>query len=450
MKSPTQAIDTVAQAVEKALQAGATAVDAALVAQASSQVEVRKGALEDVSRSEGEKLGLRVMIGQRVASVSGSDLAPEALADLAERAVAMARAAGEDEYAGLAPKDRLLSGEAPDLDIDAGEEHSPEDLRAMALAAEGAALGVEGVTNSSGASASAQQNVFALATSHGFANAFGGSGLGCSVAVIAGEGSGMERDYATHSARRIADLDAPETIGELAGTRAVARLDPGKLDGGRMPVLFDPRVATSLLSHLSSALSGSAVARRSSFLQSRMGERIFAPGVTITDDPLRIGGKRSHPFDGEGLSVRAMNIVEDGMLKSWFAPTAAARQLGIDPTGHAIRGPGGSPGAGPSNFWIHPGDRSREDLLNSAPRLLIVTELIGQGVNNVTGDYSRGASGFLVEGGEIVGPVSGATIAANLTDMFATLEPASDLEFRKGVDSPSLLVPEMTVAASSH
>ncbi|WP_343343819.1 metallopeptidase TldD-related protein [Sphingomicrobium sp. XHP0239] len=448
MRSPTQAIDTVAQAVEKALHAGADVADAALVAQASSQVEVRKGALEDVSRSEGEKLGLRVMIGQRMASVSGSDLAPEALADLAERAIAMARAAGEDRYAGLAPKDRLLKGEGPDLDLDGGEEHPPEDLRAMALAAEGAALGVAGVTNSSGASASAQQNVFALATSDGFAHAYSGSGLGCSVAVIAGEGAGMERDYATHSARRRAELDDPETIGRKAGSRAVARLDPVAFKGGRMAVLFDPRVATSLLSHLSAALSGSAVARRSSFLQSRMGERIFAPGVRITDDPLRVGGKRSHPFDGEGVAVRKMDIVEDGILKSWFAASDAARQLGIEPTGHAIRGPGGSPGAGPSNFWIHAGSRSRDELIASAPRLMIVTELIGQGVNTVTGDYSRGASGFLVENGEIVGPVSGATVAANLADMFATLEPGSDLEFRKGVDSPSLLVPEMTVAGS--
>ena len=448
MKSRTQAIDTVAQAVDHALRVGATAADAAFVAQASSQVEVRMGALEDVSRSEGEKLGLRVMVGQRVASVSGSDLSPDGLADLAQRAIAMARAAGEDEFAGLAPKDRLLKGEAPDLQLDPAEDHRPENLREMAQAAEAAALGVDGVTNSSGASASAQENLFALATSHGFADAYSGSGLGCSVAVIAGEGGAMERDYATHSARRLDELDAPESIGELAGKRAVARLGPVKLDGGRMPVLFDPRVATSLLSHLSSALSGSAVARRSSFLQSKMGSRIFAPDVTITDDPLRVGGKRSHPFDGEGLAVEAMDVIEDGVLKSWFATSAAARQLGIEPSGHAIRGPGGSPGAGPSNFWIHAGKRSRQQLLDSVPRLLIVTELIGQGVNNVTGDYSRGASGFLVEKGEIVGPVSGVTIASNLADMFATLEPGTDLEFRKGVDSPSLLVPEMTVASS--
>ena len=448
MRTSSQAADTVARAVERALAAGATTADAALVAQASRQVEVRKGALEDVSQSEGEKLGLRVMIGQRVASVSSSDFSDEALEQLAARAVAMAKAASEDKFAGLAPADLLATGDLPDLALDAGEDHSPEALRAMALEAEAAALGVEGVTNSSGASASTSRSVFALATSHGFARAYEGSGIGCSVAVIAGEGAGMERDYASHSARRRDDLDAPEIIGRLAGTRAAARLSPLKIEGGRLPVVFDPRVSTTLLAHLAAALSGAAVARRSSFLQHAMGTRVFAPGVTITDDPTRLGGLRSHPFDGEGARVKCMNIVEDGTLTSWFAASDAARQMGIAPTGHAIRGPGGAPGAGPSNFWIEAGARSRAELLASAPRMLLVTELIGQGVNTVTGDYSRGAAGFLVEQGEIVGPVSGMTIAANLKDMFASLEPASDLVIRKGLDAPSLLVPEMTVAAA--
>ncbi|MEN3972102.1 metallopeptidase TldD-related protein [Sphingomicrobium sp. XHP0235] len=448
MRTCDEAREAAARIVELAVNAGATAADAALVAQASLQVEVRKGALEDVSRSEGEKLGLRVMIGQKVASVATSDLSDEALALLADRAVSIARAASDDEFAGLAPQDRLADGNGPDLDLDPGEEIAPEDLKAMALDCEAAALGVERVTNSSGASASAQRNIFALATSHGFAGAFEASGLGCSVAVIAGEGAGMERDYAAHSARRRADLDAPEVIGRLAGNRAADRLDPRPIPSGRMPVLFDPRVSTTLLSHLSGALSGAAVARRGSFLQSKMGERIFAPGVTITDDPLRKGGLRSHPFDGEGLAVRRMHIVEDGRLRSWFAASAPARQLGIAPTGHAIRGPGGSPGAGPSNFWIEAGRRSRAQLLAYAPRMLLVTELMGQGVNVVTGDYSRGAAGYLVENGEIAGAVSGITIAGNLADMFASLEPGADLDFRKGVDAPTLLVPEMTVAAA--
>ncbi|WP_265564517.1 TldD/PmbA family protein [Sphingomicrobium arenosum] len=447
MRNLDQARAATAQAVDLAMKAGASAADAALVASGSSSVEVRMGALEDVQRSEGEKLGLRVFLGQKVASVSSSDLSDEGLAGLASRAVAMARAASEDEYAGLAPEDLLMRGPAPDLDLyEDAEEPSPEALRERALACEAAALAIDKVKNSSGASASASTSLFALATSHGVDAAFRSSGHGCSVAVIAAAEGGSERDYAYHSARYLDDLEEAAAIGARAGERAAARLSPMKFEGGKMAVLFDPRVATSLLSHLSSALSGSAVARRSSFLQDRMGERIFAPGVTIVDDPLRRRGLRSHGFDGEGLPVKRMNIIEDGVLKSWFAASAPARQLGIAPTGHAIRGPGGAPGAGPSNFWIEAGTRSREQLLAAHPRCLLVTELIGQGVNPVTGDYSRGAAGFYVENGEIVGPASGATIASNLKDMFASLEPGSDLELRKGVDAPTLLVPEMTVA----
>lgn len=448
MRSLDLARDAVQSAVEKATAAGADTADAAFVGQQSGGVEVRMGALEDVHRSEGEKLGLRVFVGQKVASVSTSDLAEDALEELANRALAMARAASEDEYAGLAPEDMLLEGTPPDLDLDEGRELDPEQLKVMALEAEAAALAVPTVENSSGASASTNATHFALATSHGFAAAFRGAGQGLSVSVIAEKGDQKERDYAWHSSRYLDALEKPEEIGRRAGTRAAARLDPVSFGGGTMAVVYDPRVATSLLGHLGSALSGNAVARRSSFLQDRMGEQVFAKGVTVTDDPLRQRGLRSHGFDGEGLAVRRMNIVEDGVLISWFAASAAARQLGIDPTGHAIRGPGGAPGAGPSNFWIEPGQRSRDDLLRAAPRTFLVTELIGQGVNNVTGDYSRGASGFYVENGEILGPASGVTIASNLKDMFATLEPADDLVIRRGVDSPTLLIPEMTVALS--
>ncbi|MCJ7421577.1 TldD/PmbA family protein [Sphingomicrobium astaxanthinifaciens] len=446
MRNLEHARQATRRAVDLAIKAGASAADAALVASGSSSVEVRMGALEDVQRSEGEKLGLRVFLGQRVASVSSSDLSEDGLAGLASRAVAMAKAASEDEYAGLAPEAMLMDGAAPDLDLYEDNEPGPEALKERALECEAAALAIDKVANSSGASASASSSLFALATSHGVDAAFRSSGHGCSVAVIAEDASGSERDYAYHSARYLADLEDARAIGTRAGERAAARLSPRRFEGGRMPVLFDPRVATSLLSHLAAALSGNAVARRSSFLQDKMGEQVFAPGVTITDDPLRKRGLRSHGFDGEGLPVQRMHIVEDGRLQSWFAASAAARQLGIDPTGHAIRGPGGAPGAGPSNFWIEAGERSRAELLGAHPRCFLVTELIGQGVNGVTGDYSRGAAGFYVEHGEIVAPASGATIAANLKDMFATLEPGSDLELRKGVDAPTLLVPEMTVA----
>ena len=448
MLSVARAQDKAEQLVARARAAGAEAADAIYVGERSSGVQVRKGALEDVHRSEGEEIGLRLFLGTRSASVSSSDLSEEALARLVERALAMAKEAPEDPYAGLAPAEMLATGELPDLDNwDAGEPE-PAALKARALEAEGAALAVAGVTNSNGGSASATASTIALATSHGFAGAYRASGHSCSASVIAGEGAGMQRDYAWHSARHAEDLEAPAAIGRRAGERAVARLGNVKLAPGKLPVLFDPRVAGSLLGHFAAAITGSAIARKTSFLQDRLGEPVFAKGIAIHDDPLKQRGLRSRAFDGEGLPVRQMAIVADGVLTSWLATSADARQLGIQPTGHAVRGVSGAPGAGPSNFYIAAGARRREEMLAAFPRAILVTELIGQGVNGVTGDYSRGAAGFLIERGEIVGPVSEITIASNLKDMFATLEPASDLRFRRGIDSPTVLIPEMVVASA--
>ena len=258
----------------------------------------------------------------------------------------------------------------------------------------------------------------------------------------------MQRDSAWHGVRHLEELDAPEDIGRLAGERAATRLNPSKPKPGRYPVLFDPRVSSSLLGHFTGAINGASVARKSSFLQGKLGERIFASGIRIIDDPLRRRGLRSRPFDGEGLAVSEQALVEDGILRMWLANWASAQQLGIQPTGHAVRGASGPPGVGTSNLYIAAGSRSREELLAAFPETVLVTALIGQGVNGVTGDYSRGAAGFMVRNGEIAEPVSEMTVASNLIDMFATLEPGSDLEFRRGVDAPTLLVPEMTVAAA--
>ena len=434
--------------VERALAAGAEAADAMYHGERSTSVQVRLGELEQVDRSEGEEMGLRVFLGQRSASVASSDLGDRALDALVERAVAMAAEAPEDPYAGLAPEQLLHSGGMPALDADDGQDPDPAALRARALAAEQAALAVPGVTNSTGGSASASASSVALATSAGFANAYRATGYSCSAGVIAGEGAGMQRDHAWHSVRHLADLDEAEALGRLAGERAVARLNPTRPKPGRMPVLFDPRVAATLLGHFSGAISGSSVARKSSFLQDMLGQRVFAPGVSIVDDPLRPRGLRSRPFDGEGVRVARRELVADGILQSWIAESASARQLGIDPTGHASRGAGGAPGASPSNFYLAAGAQSRDELLATFPDALLVTELIGQGVNPVTGDYSRGAAGFIVRGGAVAEPVAEITIAANLLEMFATLIPGSDLEFRRGIDAPTLLVPEMTVGAA--
>ena len=447
MLSPEQARDTAAALVERARTAGADAADAIYVGGRSQSVSVRMGALEDVGASEGEEIGLRVFRGSRSASVASSALAPDALAALVDRALAMAAEAPEDPFAGLAPADRLLRELPADLAIFDPTEVDPAALKARALEAEAAALAVPRVTNSSGAGASVSHSILALATSAGFAAATRGSGHSTSASVIAGDAGALQRDYDYDSTRFLADLEGPAAIGRRAGTRAAARLDPVKLESGRIAILFDPRVATSLLGHFAGAISGASIARKASFLIDKLGTRLFAPGVTIRDDPHRARGLRSRSFDGEGLPTSPSNLIDDGVLTTWLADSAAARQLGIEPTGHAVRGTSGAPGAGPSNLYLEAGERTPEQLLAAHPRAILVTELIGMGVNGVTGDYSRGAAGFLVEHGEIVGPVSEITIAANLLDMFATLEPGSDLTLRRGIDSPTILIPEMTVAA---
>ena len=448
MQSPENARRIAESLVERGVAAGATAADALYAGDRSSSVEVRLGDIDSVSRSEGEQIGLRLFVGQRSATVASSDLSDEALGVLVERCLAMAKEAPEDSFAGLAPNELLQRGEVPDLDAEDRQEPDPTELRARALETEQSALAVEGVTNSSGAGASASASTIALATSGGFSGAYRTTGHGCSAAVIAGEGATMQRDHAWHSAHHLEDLESAAEIGRKAGERAVARINPKRPKPGKYPVLFDSRVSSTLLSHFAGAISGSAIARKTSFLLEKLEEAVFADGVTIVDDPLRLRGLRSRPFDGEGVRVSRQELVAGGVLKSWIAESASARQLGIEPTGHAARGVGGSPGASPSNLYLDAGTRSREQLLAAFPEAVLIIELIGQGVNPVTGDYSRGAVGFMVRGGEIAEPVAEITIASNLIDMFATLEPGSDLEFRRGVDAPTVLIPEMTVGAA--
>jgi PmbA protein len=360
----------------------------------------------------------------------------------------MAREAPEDPYVGLAPDDLLHRGKLPALDAEDQGEPDPAELRARALDAESAALAVPGVTNSSGAGASASANIIALATSGGFSGAYRTTGHGCSASVIAGEGATMQRDYDWHSARHLEDLDNAADIGRSAGERAVARLNSTRPRPGHYPVLYDPRVSSGLLGHLAGAIAGSSIARKTSFLLDKLGTQVFASGVSIVDDPLRLRGLRSRPFDGEGVRVARTELVADGVLTSWMAESASARQLGIAPTGHAARGVGGAPGASPSNLYLAAGQRSRAELLAAYPEAVLIIELIGHGVNLVTGDYSQGAVGFMVRNGEIAEPVSEITVAANLADMVATLEPGSDLEFRRGMDAPTVLIPEMTIGAA--
>ncbi|HMJ93950.1 MAG TPA: metallopeptidase TldD-related protein [Allosphingosinicella sp.] len=437
-----------ADLVERAVRAGADSADALYMGDSSTGIQVRLGALEDVERSEGEEIGLRFFLGRRSASVSSSDLSEEAMAALIERAGAMAREAPEDAFAGLAPEDRLMRGPGPDLEGDDGADPDPTELKARALAIEESARAVAGITNSEGAGVGSGRSSMALATSHGFCRGYSSSGYNAGASVIAGEGASMQRDHASHHVRHYADLDAPEAIGRLAGERAVARLDPARLPSGAMPILFDPRVGSSLIGHFLSAITGPSIARKTSFLLGKEGDAIFAPGITIRDDPHRRRGLRSKPFDAEGLPTEARNLVEQGRLTGWLLDSASARQLGREPTGHATRGSGGAPGAGATNVHVEPGTLSRDALIRETGRGLYVTELIGQGVNPVTGDYSRGASGFLIEDGEIGPPVAEITIAGNLLDMFLTLAAADDLEFRRSVNVPTLRIEGMTVAGA--
>ncbi|MFQ3594580.1 MAG: TldD/PmbA family protein [Sphingomonadaceae bacterium] len=438
------------RALAAARQAGADAADALVIVSASTTAGVRLGELEEASRSESRDLGLRVLVGARSAQVATSDLSEAAIAEAAGRAVAMARLAPEDPYAGLAETGQLAHGPFPCLDLfdEAVLAITPQQLRAMAQAAEAAALGVAGVSNSEGGSATAGHSRMALGTSTGFRGTQEGTSVSVSAVAIAGEGAARQRDYDWSQARFLSDLRDPEGIGRSAGERASARRNPVRLATGAMPVVFDWRVSASLLGHLAGAMSGPAIARGTSFLKGRQGERLFRPGVRVVDDPHRRRGLRSRAFDGEGLPTARTLLVDDGMLGGWLLDSASARQLGLRATGHASRGLGGPPTVATSNLHLEAGTMSVESLIADIRLGFLVTELIGMGVNGLTGDYSRGAAGFAIRDGAIAEPVTEMTIAGNLLDMFRELVPADDLVFRLATNSPTVRVDGMTVAGA--
>jgi PmbA protein len=431
--------------VEAALRHGADTADAVAVRGISQSIDVRDGSVEESQRSEGDNVGLRAFVGRRQAVVSTNDLSGQGADAIAERVVAMARAAPEDRFAGLADPNSLAR-DLPDLDLLDSALPTVRDLEELARTAERAATAVNGVTKSGGASASAGIGGMVLVTSSGFSGAYLGSRHGISIEAIAGEGTGMERDYDFSSARHGVDLEAAEKIGRSAGERAVKRLNPRKVSTRRVPVVYDHRVASSLISHLSSAINGSALARKTSFLQKDLGEQIFAGGITIIDDPLRPRGLRSQPFDAEGVATARRALVENGVLKSWILDCASARELGLTTTGHAQRGVSSVPSPGATNLHLEPGRASPQELIADIEDGLYVTDLIGMGANIVTGDYSRGAAGFWIEHGELTYAVSEVTIAGHLRDIFRTLTPANDLIFRHGINAPTVRVEDLTVA----
>lgn len=434
--------------IDSALKAGADAADALLVEGISSSVSVRLGEIEEVERAEGADVGLRVFVGKHQAIVSTSDCRPPALAALVERAVPMARATPEDPWCGLADENRLAISGTENLDLFDEAELPAEKMEALAREAEEAARAVDGVTNSEGAAAGWSKSKIALATSSGFAGSYRSSSFSLSASVLAGEGTGMERDYDYSSTRYYSDLMTPEEVGRSAGERAVRRLGARAAKTASVPIVFDTRVSNSLLGHFSSAINGRAIARGTSFLKDKMGEAVFGKGIVVRDDPHRRRGLRSKPFDGEGVATAPLAVVDDGVLASWFLDSASARQLGLETTGHARRGTSGPPSPGSTNLFMEAGDDAPEAMIAALEEGFYVTELIGMGVNGVTGDYSRGAAGFWIEMGELAYPVREVTIAGNLKDMFRALTPASDLEFRYGTNAPTVLIEGMTVAGA--
>jgi PmbA protein len=431
--------------VAAARRAGADQADALAVRSVSLSVEVRDGAVEESQRSEGDDLGLRVIFGHKQAVVSTNDLKGNSFDALAERAVAMARVAPEDPFAGLADP-ALLARNLPALDLIDPDMPDVSVLEARAREAEAAGLAVAGVTKSGGASASAGIGGLVLVTSHGFRGATIGSRHGIAMTAIAGDGTAMERDYDFSSTLHASDLEGAQAIGRRAGERAVKRLNPRKVTTRRVPVVFDSRISGSLVGHLASAANGSAIARKTSFLREKLGEKIFASGVDIVDDPLRPRGLRSRPFDAEGIAGRNLKLVRGGVLSTWLLDCATARELDLETTGHAQRGVSSTPNPGASNLHLAPGAKTPDQLLADVEDGFYVTDMIGMGVNLVTGDYSRGASGFWIENGERTYPVSEVTIAGHLFEMFASLEPANDLVFRYGTNAPTLRLEGMTVA----
>ncbi len=439
------ALSTLAQRlVEAARRAGADAADAIAVRGVSQGVEVRDGRVEESERSEGDDVGLRVLVGRRQAVVSTNDISGDGVAKLAERAVAMARVAPDDQYVGLADPSLLAHG-FPDLDMLDPVTPTVAELERRAVEAEAAGLAVKGVSKSGGASASAGIGGMVLVTSTGFHGAYLRSSHGISMTAIVGDGTGMERDHDYTSAQHASDLASPTSVGRKAGERAVARANPRKVETCKVPVVFDPRVSNSLVGHVAGAVNGASIARKTSFLKDRLGQQLFSKNIRIIDDPLRVRGLRSQPFDAEGVAVKKLAIIDEGVLTLWLLDSATARELGLVTTGHAQRGVSSSPSPGSYNLHLEAGEPTPAELISDIKQGFYVTDLIGSGVNGVTGDYSRGASGFWIENGEIAYAVSEVTIAGHLIEMFRSLTPANDLEFRYGVNAPTLRIEGLTV-----
>ena len=402
----------------------------------SINVSARLGKLENVERNESKSIGLELIDNKRKVTLSSTNINNHALIQLVETAMSMVKAVPQDEYCGLADKNMLYNG---NLNLDLVDNYVPDNnnLLKNSIEAEDSALSIKGVTNSEGASASYSKNKFYLATSDGFYNFNEKTTYSYGISVIAGEGTKMERDYEYQSKVHYKELESPKNIGKIAANRAVSRLNPKKVKSNSVPIIFDPRVSGSLLSLFIGGISGQVIARGTSFLKDKMNKDIFKNNIQIIDDPHILRGQRSKVFDGEGIETKKNNLVENGQLKSWLLNSQSARQLNLKSTGNA---------GGVSNLYLSPGTTSNDELIKSIQNGFYVTEMMGMSFSQVTGDYSRGASGFWIEKGEKTFPVSEVTIAGNILDIYKMLTPASDLKLITGIDAPTVMIDKMIVA----
>lgn len=432
--------------ITQAKKAGATDADAIFVDSTSVGVQVRNGQIEELERSEAKTVGLRVFIDKQVSTVSTTDLQPHNIEKLVEQAISMAKILPEDPFAELPEPSNKPYIDPQKLDLYDASEQSTKIMVEQARATEAAALAVQGITNSMGGSCSYGKTSMTLANSKGFFGHYQRTSHSLAACVLAGSGTDMQRDYDYHSAVHLNDLESPESIGRSAAQKTLAKLHPQRPKTGNFPVIFHPRVANSILSHLASAINGQAITKGTSFLKDYMGELIFPSNITIIDNPYKIKGLASRPFDAEGLYPEELKLVDKGKIANWLLDNRTAKQLGLQSNGHATRGPSSPPSPTTTNLYVLPGNETPDELMQDISEGIYVTELIGSSVNIVTGDYSRGASGFMIRNGKLAEPIMEFTLASNLKNMFAKVRVANDLDFRYTTNSPTLRIDGMSIA----
>ncbi|WP_407965648.1 TldD/PmbA family protein [Bartonella sp. C271] len=442
MKINKKQLDKASSLVEAAKRFGADAADAVVIRSNSVCVAVRLGKVESTEASESDDFTLRVFVGKKVASVSANFVVDPR--ELAERAIAMAKASPDSVFEGLADKECLVTHPK---DLDLFDHFTPQShfLTEDALQMEAAALDVKGVSNSGGAATAYGKNGFVLVNSDGFYGSYHSSYFSRSCSALAGKGTEMERDYDYTTALHFSDLVSADTIGKNAGLGAVRRLGAVRAETGVVTVVFDPRVARGIAGHIASMVNGASIARKTSLLQNLKGKRIMQAGINVMDQPLRLRGNASRPFDGEGVEGHTLNIIENGVLKNWLLSSSSARELGLKTNGRGVRSASLVQPAS-TNFSIEPGLVSPHDMIKSVQNGFYVTELFGHGVDFITGQYSRGASGFWIENGEITYPVSEVTLGSDLLHMLAHLIPANDIDRRYSTSAPTLLIEGMILA----